>query len=64
MDTFYEEEVKPCIDNFNDLDSLSDFIKNQKEILEKLELIGDDERLSHAMVVIMRLSKNVYELLF
>lgn len=45
VDTFYEEEVKPCIDNFNDLDSLSDFIKNQKEILEKLELIGDDEKI-------------------
>lgn len=45
VDTFYEEEVKPCVDNFNDLDSLSNFIKNQKEILEKLELIGDDEKI-------------------
>ena len=45
VDTFYEEEVKPSVDNFNDLDSLSNFIKNQKEILEKLELIGDDEKI-------------------
>ena len=44
-DTFYEKEVKPFLDNFDDFDSLSDFLKKKKEILEELELVDEDEKI-------------------
>lgn len=43
IDNFYEEEVKPLLSDFNDFDSLSSFIEMKKEILEKLEMIDDNE---------------------
>lgn len=43
IDTFYEEEVKPCLDQFDDFESLLEFVNRKQEILEKLKLIDDDE---------------------
>lgn len=43
IDTFYEEEVKPRVEEFDDFDSLSSFIEKKKEIFEKLELLDEDE---------------------
>ena len=37
IDTFYEEEVKPRVEEFDDFDSLSSFIEKKKEIFEKLK---------------------------
>lgn len=44
VDTFYEKEVKPFLGDFNDFDSLSDFLEKKKEIFDKLELIDEDEK--------------------
>lgn len=43
IDTFYEEEVKPRVEEFDDFDSLSSFVEKKKEIFEKLELLDEDE---------------------
>ncbi len=43
IDNFYEEEVKPRIEEFDNFDDLSTFIENKKEIFEKLELLDEDE---------------------
>lgn len=43
IDTFYEEEVKPFLEQFDDFDSVSSFIDMKKEILERLEMIDEDE---------------------
>lgn len=43
IDTFYEEEVKPFLEQFDDFESVSSFIKMKKEIFERLEMIDDDE---------------------
>lgn len=36
IDTFYEEEVKPRVEEFDDFDSLSSFIEKKKKYLKSL----------------------------
>lgn len=43
IDIFYEEEVKPFLEQFDDFESVSSFIKMKEEIFERLEMIDDDE---------------------
>lgn len=42
-DDFYEEEVKPRLENFADFDSLKRFLNEQEEILDKISMCDDDE---------------------
>lgn len=43
LGTFYEDEVKPFLEQFDGFESVSSFIEMKKEIFEKLEMIDDDE---------------------
>ena len=38
---FYDEEVKPCLDNFESLDELESFIRNKRKLYDKLDDIDD-----------------------
>lgn len=41
--TFFEDEVKPCLDNFDDLDSLEKFLRDKRKLLEEIESIDDSQ---------------------
>lgn len=41
--TFFEDEVKPRLENFDDFDSLEKFVLNQREILDKIDSIDDSQ---------------------
>ena len=41
--TFFEDEIKPRLENFDDLDSLEEFVQNQREILEEIDSIDDSQ---------------------
>lgn len=40
---FFEREIKPSIDNFEDFESLETFIKDKKEVWQEIEAMEDDE---------------------
>jgi hypothetical protein len=40
---YYENEIKPMLEEFNDIDSLEYFIENQKEIMDNLDNIDENE---------------------
>lgn len=41
--TFFEDEVKPRLENFNDLDSLERFIRDSRKLLDEIESIDDSQ---------------------
>lgn len=43
LDFFYEYEIAPVLDVFQNLDELKEFIKAQEEIMQELEKCEDDE---------------------
>ena len=40
---FYEEEVKPCLENFDSLDELEAFIRDKRKLFDKLDDIDDSQ---------------------
>lgn len=40
---FYEEEVKPFLEDFDSLEDLKKIIAYKEDILEKIQIAGDDE---------------------
>lgn len=43
LDDYYENEIKPFLNGFENIKDLEKFIKTQKEIIEKIEDTDDDE---------------------
>lgn len=43
LEGYYEHEVKPCLENFDNIEALKDFIEDQEEIMNELERCDDDE---------------------
>lgn len=43
VDSFFEDEVKPLLDSCDSFDDLKTCISNKEELLDKLELLDDDQ---------------------
>lgn len=43
LDDYYENEIKPFLDGFENMEDLETFIETQKEIIEKIEDADNDE---------------------
>lgn len=40
---YYENEVKPCLGDFNNMDELADFIEQQQKIMDELEMCDEGD---------------------
>lgn len=45
MDSYFEDEVKTCLDNFEDFDSIEIFLDEQKEIYNELKYLNESEKI-------------------
>ena len=43
LDGYFENEVKPCLGNFDNIEDLKNFLDNQQEIMDKLESCDENE---------------------
>lgn len=43
LEGYYEHEVKPCLENFDNIEDLKDFLYAQEEIINELERCNEDE---------------------
>lgn len=43
LECYFEEEVKPRLENFDNIEDLREFLKEQEEIMSELEYLDDDE---------------------
>lgn len=43
LDDYYDNEVKPCLYNFDDFDSLKTFVDEQESIMDELERCNENE---------------------
>lgn len=43
VEDFFENEVKPFLESFEDFESLNKFLKEREEVLDKIQLLDDNE---------------------
>ena len=43
LEDYYEQEIRPCLDNFDNLEDLKDFIEDQEEIMNELDRCDENE---------------------
>ena len=43
LENYYENEVKPCLEDFDNMDDIKDFLNDEEEIMDELERCHDDE---------------------
>ena len=43
LSNYFENEVKPCLENYDNMEDLKDFLDNQEEIMDELERCDEDE---------------------
>lgn len=43
LENYFENEVKPCLENFDNMDDLKEFLDDQEEIMDELERCNEDE---------------------
>lgn len=43
LDDYFENEVKPYLENFDNIEDLKDFLNNQEEIMNELECCDENE---------------------
>lgn len=43
LENYFEYEVKPCLENFDNIEDLREFLDEQENIMRELENLNDDE---------------------
>lgn len=43
LENYFEDEIKPCLENFDNIEDMRNFLDNQEEIMDELEQCDEDE---------------------
>ena len=43
LENYFEDEVKPCLENFDNIEGLREFLDKQETIMDELENLDEDE---------------------